>query len=87
MHLPLPKHPWMIAIAVLVIVMLVWGFWPRPVLVEIVTRPARAADGDHRGRRPHPGDRSLHHFRPGGRGGLPGANWTWAMRWKKTRSC
>ena len=37
MHLTLPKHPGMIAIAVLVIVMLVWGFWPRPVLVEIVT--------------------------------------------------
>jgi HlyD family secretion protein len=32
----LRKRPGMIAIAVVVIGMLVWGFWPRPVLVELV---------------------------------------------------
>jgi len=37
MHLPLPKHPWILAIGLLVFAMLVWGCWPRPVLVEIVT--------------------------------------------------
>jgi HlyD family secretion protein len=33
----LRKRPGIIAIAVLVIGLLVWGFWPRPVLVELVT--------------------------------------------------
>jgi len=36
MRLPVKKHPGIIAIAVLVIGSLVWGFWPRPVLVEAV---------------------------------------------------
>ena len=36
MHLPLTKHPGILAISVLVIGVLVWGFWPRAVLVELV---------------------------------------------------
>jgi len=36
MRLPLQQHPWIAAIGVLVIGLLVWGFWPRPVLVELV---------------------------------------------------
>jgi HlyD family secretion protein len=36
MRLPLRTHPGFIVIAVLVIGLLVWGFWPRPVLVETV---------------------------------------------------
>lgn len=36
MRLPVKKHPGIIAIALLVIGSLVWGFWPRPVLVEAV---------------------------------------------------
>ena len=36
MRLPLTKHPGILAISVLVIGLLVWGFWPRPVLVELV---------------------------------------------------
>ena len=36
MRLPLTKHPGILAVSVLVIGLLVWGFWPRPVLVELV---------------------------------------------------
>jgi len=36
MPLPLTRHPGILAISVLVIGLLVWGFWPRPVLVELV---------------------------------------------------
>jgi HlyD family secretion protein len=36
MRLPLTRHPGILAISVLVIGLLVWGFWPRPVLVELV---------------------------------------------------
>jgi len=36
MRLPLRKHPGVIAIAVLVIGLLLWGFWPQPVQVETV---------------------------------------------------
>jgi HlyD family secretion protein len=35
MRLPLTKHPGILAISLLVIGLLVWGFWPRPVLVEL----------------------------------------------------
>jgi HlyD family secretion protein len=41
MRLPLTKHPGILAISVLVIGLLVWGFWPRPVPVELV-KPQRA---------------------------------------------
>jgi HlyD family secretion protein len=37
MRLPLRQHPWIAAIGVLVIGLLVWGFWPRPAIVELVT--------------------------------------------------
>ena len=37
MRLPLRKHPWIAVITVLVFGLLVWGFWPRPVLVELVS--------------------------------------------------
>lgn len=37
MHLRLGKHPGIAAIALLVIALMMWGFWPRPVLVEPVT--------------------------------------------------
>jgi len=37
MRLPLRNHPVIIIIAVLAIGLLVWGFWPRPVFVEIVS--------------------------------------------------
>ena len=33
----LSKRPGIIVIAVVVIGMLVWGFWPRPALVELVS--------------------------------------------------
>ena len=36
MRLPRLQHPWILAIGLLVLIMLVWGFWPRPVLVELV---------------------------------------------------
>jgi HlyD family secretion protein len=36
MRLPLTKHPGILAISMLVLVLLAWGFWPRPVLVELV---------------------------------------------------
>jgi HlyD family secretion protein len=36
MRLPLTKHPGILVISVLVIGLLIWGFWPRPVLVELV---------------------------------------------------
>jgi len=36
MRLPLTKHPGILAISLLVIGLLIWGFWPRPVLVELV---------------------------------------------------
>lgn len=35
MGLPLGKHPGIVIAAVLVVGLLVWGFWPRPVLVEV----------------------------------------------------
>jgi HlyD family secretion protein len=37
MRNPLRQHPAIIAITVLIIALLVWGFWPRPILVEAVT--------------------------------------------------
>ena len=36
MQLPLRTHPAITVIAVLIIGLLVWGFWPQPVLVEAV---------------------------------------------------
>jgi len=36
MRIPLIKHPLITLIAVLVVVLLVWGFWPQPVRVEAV---------------------------------------------------
>ena len=36
MRIPLQKHPAISVIAVLVITLLIWGFWPQPVLVEAV---------------------------------------------------
>ena len=36
MRVVLRKHPVISAIAVLIIVLLVWGFWPQPVLVEAI---------------------------------------------------
>ncbi len=36
MRLPLTKHPGIPAITVVVIGLLIWGFWPRPVPVELV---------------------------------------------------
>jgi HlyD family secretion protein len=36
MRIPLPEHPAVIAIAVLVISLLVWGFWPQPIAIEPV---------------------------------------------------
>jgi HlyD family secretion protein len=41
MRSPLRQHPVIIAITVLIIALLIWGFWPRPVLVETV--PAKYA--------------------------------------------
>ena len=37
MRLPLKKHPVIVFIAVVVIGLLVWGFWPRPVFVELIS--------------------------------------------------
>jgi len=37
MRNPLPNHPAVIAVAVIVIALLGWGFWPQPVLIEAVT--------------------------------------------------
>lgn len=36
MRIPLPEHPAVIAVAVLVIGLLVWGFWPQAVMIEPV---------------------------------------------------
>jgi len=36
MQIPLRKHPAITIIAVLIIILLVWGFWPQPVLVEAI---------------------------------------------------
>ena len=36
MRLPFRTHPGFVVIGVLIIGLLVWGFWPRPVLVETV---------------------------------------------------
>ena len=36
MRIPLPEHPAVVAVAALVIGLLVWGFWPQPVLIETV---------------------------------------------------
>ena len=36
MRLPLTNHPGILAISLLVVGLLVWGFWPRPVPVELV---------------------------------------------------
>ena len=37
MHIPLRDHPAVMAVAVLVIALLGWGFWPQAVLIETVT--------------------------------------------------
>ena len=37
MRLPQLQHPWILAISLLVLALLVWGFWPRPALVEMVS--------------------------------------------------
>jgi len=37
MELPLNKHPGVIVISVIIAGLLVWGFWPQPVLVEAVS--------------------------------------------------
>lgn len=37
MHIPLRQHPVIAFIAVLIIGLLVWGFWPQPVLVEAIS--------------------------------------------------
>ena len=37
MGLSLKTHPGIIAISVMVIGLLVWGFWPQPVFVELVS--------------------------------------------------
>ena len=34
MRIPLPEHPAVVAVAVVVIALLVWGFWPQPVAIE-----------------------------------------------------
>jgi HlyD family secretion protein len=34
MRIPLPEHPTVVAVAVVVIALLVWGFWPQPVAIE-----------------------------------------------------
>ena len=36
MQIPLRKHPVAIVTALLIIVILVWGYWPQPVLVEAI---------------------------------------------------
>ena len=36
MRIPLPEHPAVVAVAALVIGLLVWGFWPQPVVIETV---------------------------------------------------
>jgi HlyD family secretion protein len=36
MPLPKPRHPGILVITLLVVGLLLWGFWPRPVLVELV---------------------------------------------------
>lgn len=36
MRIPMPEHPVVIAVAVLVIGLLGWGFWPQPVVVEAI---------------------------------------------------
>ena len=36
MRIPLRQHPVITVIAVLIVLLLVWGFWPQPVLVEAV---------------------------------------------------
>jgi len=36
MHIPLRQHPFITAIAVLIILLLVWGFWPQPVFIEAI---------------------------------------------------
>lgn len=36
MHLPMGKHPGVIVAVLLIAGLLIWGFWPRPVLVEAV---------------------------------------------------
>lgn len=35
-HLPLTKHPVIVGTAIVVVILLAWGFWPTPVLVETV---------------------------------------------------
>jgi len=37
MNLPFKKHPVITAIIALIIVLLIWGFWPQPVFVEAIT--------------------------------------------------
>ncbi len=37
MNLPFKKHPVITAIISLIIVLLIWGFWPQPVFVEAIT--------------------------------------------------
>lgn len=36
MHLPLRQHPAITVIAVMIIALLVWGYWPQPILVEAI---------------------------------------------------
>lgn len=36
MNNPLRKHPVIISIAVLIVVLLIWGFWPQPVFIEAI---------------------------------------------------
>ncbi|MDJ0751603.1 MAG: efflux RND transporter periplasmic adaptor subunit [Woeseiaceae bacterium] len=52
MRLPLTRHPGALAISVLVAGLLVWGFWPRPVLVELIDaqRGAMTVTVDEEGR-------------------------------------
>ena len=33
---PVRKHPVITAISVLIVVLLIWGFWPQPVFVEAI---------------------------------------------------
>lgn len=52
MRVLLGKHPGIVVTAVVVVALLVWGFWPRPILVETVTasRAPMSVDIEEEGR-------------------------------------
>ena len=54
MNNPLGKHPVITSITVLIVGLLIWGFWPQPVFVEAIEAKRAPLHYHHRGRGTYP---------------------------------